>query len=318
MFLALPAMFLQSSFLLILPLFALRVVARVDCASLRSFFLPGVVISNAVHLTAGTTFPASADPTCFTPTFVNSVDICRVTGVITTSPTSSVSFEMWLPDTWYGRVLTTGNGGLGGCKLPPFVFRARSQLITNFFFHVQVSDTRPSTKAPLSILPRSGPTTGTTEASTPSPSSYHCTSKPSPIFRTAQYTSLPKMGRRSHHVTMAPCHITRTTTGVRRVEDKGFLLPPGTLKTLTALLPEPPLLIGTISSALLRSGPLTLPTIHPARSLFPSGVRSSPRRFSTNATDLMERWMGSLPTLAFARGTRIPFCAGRITTEPVV
>jgi len=24
---------------------------------------------------------------------------------------------MWLPDTWYGRLLTGGNGGLGGCKL---------------------------------------------------------------------------------------------------------------------------------------------------------------------------------------------------------
>ncbi|KAF8516430.1 tannase and feruloyl esterase [Hysterangium stoloniferum] len=40
---------------------------------------------------------------------------CRVLGVVSTSSTSNVHFEMWLPDTWFGRFLGVGNGGLGGC-----------------------------------------------------------------------------------------------------------------------------------------------------------------------------------------------------------
>jgi len=115
---ALPDMLLQPSLLFILHLFVLRVVAwGGSCSSLLSFNYPNLVITGATHLTAGTNFTASADPTCFLPTYINSVDVCRVAGVVNTSSTSSVTFEMWLPDTWYGRVLTAGNGGLGGCKL---------------------------------------------------------------------------------------------------------------------------------------------------------------------------------------------------------
>ncbi|GLB45545.1 putative tannase and feruloyl esterase [Lyophyllum shimeji] len=35
--------------------------------------------------------------------------------VVNTTSTSSVFAEAWLPDTWYGRFLAVGNGGLGGC-----------------------------------------------------------------------------------------------------------------------------------------------------------------------------------------------------------
>ena len=115
MFFPLLVMFLRSSFAFILYLLVLRAVAR-DCTSLASLGLPNVTITHAVHLTAGSTFNASADPTCFSPTYQNTVDICRVMGAVTTSPASTVKFEMWLPDTWYGRVLTGGNGGLGGCR----------------------------------------------------------------------------------------------------------------------------------------------------------------------------------------------------------
>ena len=110
-----PAMAPQSSLFLILYLLVLRVAAW-DCTALRSLELSNVTIKNAVHLSAGTTFNASADPTCFLPTYNNTVALCRVSGIVNTSSTSSVEFEMWLPDTWYGRVLTVGNGGLGGCK----------------------------------------------------------------------------------------------------------------------------------------------------------------------------------------------------------
>lgn len=108
-------MSLQPSLLLILYLLVLRVAAW-DCAALRSLTLPDTSISDAFRVAPGSTFNASADPTCFQPTYNNTVAICRVIGTVATSATSSVSFEMWLPDTWYGRVLTGGNGGLGGCK----------------------------------------------------------------------------------------------------------------------------------------------------------------------------------------------------------
>lgn len=133
-----PAMSLQPSFFLILYLFALHVAAW-DCTALQSLNLPNVSIANAVYLAPGTTFNASADPTCFESTYNNTVAVCRVSGTITTSSTSSVAFEMWLPDTWYGRVLTGGNGGLGGCKhflfhLPPRHLD-RFRLTIRLFFH---------------------------------------------------------------------------------------------------------------------------------------------------------------------------------------
>lgn len=110
-----PAMVLQPSLFLILHLLVLRTAAQ-NCAGLRSLKQPNVSITDAVPLIPGTTFDASADPTCVQPTYNNTVAICRVRGEVNTSSTSSITFEMWLPDTWYGRVLTVGNGALGGCK----------------------------------------------------------------------------------------------------------------------------------------------------------------------------------------------------------
>lgn len=119
------AMFLHPSFVFILSLLFLHVAAW-DCTSLASLDLPNVTIADAIYLTVGSTFNTSADPTCFDLTYGNAVDICRVIGSVTTSPTSTVKFEMWLPDTWYGRVLTAGNGGLGGCKFPFFICHPRA------------------------------------------------------------------------------------------------------------------------------------------------------------------------------------------------
>ncbi|SPO00288.1 related to feruloyl esterase B precursor [Cephalotrichum gorgonifer] len=42
-------------------------------------------------------------------------DFCRVGITTTTGSTSAVTSEVWLPSDWTGRVLTVGNGGLGGC-----------------------------------------------------------------------------------------------------------------------------------------------------------------------------------------------------------
>ena len=97
--------------------FLISLTTQDRCASLSSVIsIPDTTITSAARYPAGSRVITGADPTCFTPLQHNSVDMCRVTGVITTSPTSSVDFDMWLPDVWYGRFLVTGNGGLGGCK----------------------------------------------------------------------------------------------------------------------------------------------------------------------------------------------------------
>ena len=68
------------------------------------------------YVPAGTklTFPNN-DPTCNRPNQVVSTDLCRVALSIPTSKRSSILFEIWLPATWSGRFLATGNGGVDGC-----------------------------------------------------------------------------------------------------------------------------------------------------------------------------------------------------------
>ena len=74
------------------------------------------------YVPAGTnlTFPDN-DPTCNRSSQVVAVDICRIGLSIPTSSRSSISFELWLPEAWSGRYLTTGNGGIDGCKAPCIV-----------------------------------------------------------------------------------------------------------------------------------------------------------------------------------------------------
>jgi feruloyl esterase len=44
------------------------------------------------------------------------VNLCRLALHIPTSDASGIVEEVWLPEEWSGRFLSTGNGGLGGCK----------------------------------------------------------------------------------------------------------------------------------------------------------------------------------------------------------
>ncbi|KAI1499943.1 Tannase/feruloyl esterase [Biscogniauxia marginata] len=60
------------------------------------------------------TFPDN-DPTCNRKSQVVSVDVCRIALSIPTSNRSSITYEMWLPESWTGRTLATGNGGIDGC-----------------------------------------------------------------------------------------------------------------------------------------------------------------------------------------------------------
>lgn len=69
------------------------------------------------YVAAGTnlSFPDN-DPTCARPSQLVTVDLCRVGLSIPTSNRSSISFELWLPENWSGRFLSTGNGGIDGCR----------------------------------------------------------------------------------------------------------------------------------------------------------------------------------------------------------
>ena len=69
------------------------------------------------YIPAGTnlSFPDN-DPTCARPSQLVTVDLCRVGLSIPTSNRSSISFELWLPENWSGRFLSTGNGGIDGCR----------------------------------------------------------------------------------------------------------------------------------------------------------------------------------------------------------
>jgi feruloyl esterase len=43
------------------------------------------------------------------------IGVCRLNLRVETTERSEVYMEVWLPENWEGRLLTTGNGGLAGC-----------------------------------------------------------------------------------------------------------------------------------------------------------------------------------------------------------
>ncbi|KAK6526019.1 Tannase and feruloyl esterase [Arthrobotrys megalospora] len=91
-----------------------------DCAVLATTFdYQDAEVLLSTYVTAGTnlTFPESASNTC--PKFIVTLaDMCRLRLNHTTTSTSSVIMEAFLPVNWASsgkRFLMTGNGGLGGC-----------------------------------------------------------------------------------------------------------------------------------------------------------------------------------------------------------
>ncbi|KAH8897927.1 tannase and feruloyl esterase [Thozetella sp. PMI_491] len=90
---------------------------RDQCLSLAN----NVVINGASSLSSefveanSTLFFPDADPSCGRTSQAVSVNLCRLTAQVATSSRSSIRLEVWLPEQWTGRFLSTGNGGLGGC-----------------------------------------------------------------------------------------------------------------------------------------------------------------------------------------------------------
>ncbi|KAF1954184.1 tannase-domain-containing protein [Byssothecium circinans] len=88
-----------------------------QCTSIADkISIPGGTVSFAEYVTAGTTlqFPENV-PSCTRTSQAVSANVCRIGLNITTSATSGIRMEAWLPQNWTGRFLSTGNGGLGGC-----------------------------------------------------------------------------------------------------------------------------------------------------------------------------------------------------------
>ncbi|KAJ6258303.1 Tannase [Drechslerella dactyloides] len=93
---------------------------RARCSGLAREYRPAdrsVKVLVSEFMAKGTPFTnPDVHPTCsWTPPKVT-VDLCRVRMNVTTSDTSNVYVEAFLPTEWKGkRFLMTGNGGLGGC-----------------------------------------------------------------------------------------------------------------------------------------------------------------------------------------------------------
>ena len=89
-----------------------------SCLSLKDRLkLEDTTILDVTHIAgpANVSTPGSCQSTAIVNT-----NICRVQFVIHTTSDSSVHAEAWLPDTWFGRFLGLGNGGLGGCMSSHF------------------------------------------------------------------------------------------------------------------------------------------------------------------------------------------------------
>ncbi|KAF8072297.1 tannase and feruloyl esterase [Lyophyllum atratum] len=84
------------------------------CANLTDLRLPDTTILSASHVSPLTSLNVSTPRSCQTQALVTN-SFCRVRLIINTTSTSSLNAEAWLPDTWFGRFLGLGNGGLGGC-----------------------------------------------------------------------------------------------------------------------------------------------------------------------------------------------------------
>lgn len=83
--------------------------------------LANATVTEHVYVESGTNLSLpDNDPSCNSKSQVVPVNLCRVALQIATSGSSGVVTEIWLPENWNGRLVTAGNGGLGGCKAVVF------------------------------------------------------------------------------------------------------------------------------------------------------------------------------------------------------
>lgn len=80
--------------------------------------LANATVTNHEFVAAGTNLTLTGNELCDLATQAVPVDLCRVSLQISTSNRSGVVAEIWMPQEWNGRLVTTGNGGLAGCQCP--------------------------------------------------------------------------------------------------------------------------------------------------------------------------------------------------------
>ncbi|KAH8901033.1 tannase and feruloyl esterase [Thozetella sp. PMI_491] len=92
-------------------------VAGVNCATAAVSIPSSVVVSADYHKAGEVIALPNTVPSCGGPTYSVNVtsDLCRIVVNVSTSATSSVRLDAWLPRDWNGRFLATGTGGEGGC-----------------------------------------------------------------------------------------------------------------------------------------------------------------------------------------------------------
>jgi feruloyl esterase len=79
--------------------------------------IPNVKVNFAEFVQGGTNLSLPDNPTsCGAFSQVVSVDLCRVAMAVSTSNSSEITLEAWFPEEYKGRFLSTGNGGISGCK----------------------------------------------------------------------------------------------------------------------------------------------------------------------------------------------------------
>jgi feruloyl esterase len=96
---------------LILALVAQPVPAQAsarDCSSISSMVVDRTTFTVAARVASGEFAASSAQKIVGLPAF------CRVVARLTPTPSSDIEVEIWLPDHWNGKLLGTGNGGMGG------------------------------------------------------------------------------------------------------------------------------------------------------------------------------------------------------------
>ena len=79
--------------------------------------IPNVKVNFAEYVPGNTNLSlVDNPPSCGASNQAVSVDLCRVAMAVSTSNSSEITLEAWFPREYKGRFLSTGNGGVSGCK----------------------------------------------------------------------------------------------------------------------------------------------------------------------------------------------------------
>lgn len=101
--------------------------SRPSCDALRSTLrLENTTILEVAYIQANSSITTPGS--CQSSATVSS-PLCRIYAQVNTTESSSLKFEAWLPDLWYGRLITIGSGGLSACKHVPRCAVCRASLI---------------------------------------------------------------------------------------------------------------------------------------------------------------------------------------------